>query len=374
MSHTPWTSAKLGALLVFAAAAACSSGGAIEASSATGASTPSNTPAGATRSAGNTSAANAANPTAASSPGAANPAASSGSSGTPTPVTTMESPAQPAQLAPGNGSNGGPGAGAGSPPSGSEMNAPPAAPATNAETCNLAGAASATTPTIWVIGDSTASVYAADLYPRMGWAQPLQDLFAPACATIADRAISGRSSKSFFDEGAWAPVRDALKSGDFVLIQFGHNDEKSEDPLRFTDPFTTFQQYLSTYIDDSLAHGATPLLLTPINRNQWTGAALQDTHGQYPVAMRQLASTRQLALVDATALTKSYFERIGQAATTLLFMDLAVGQFANYPNGNTDNTHLQEGGARTIAQIIFADLARQGLPIARLLKQPASAP
>jgi lysophospholipase L1-like esterase len=78
-----------------------------------------------------------------------------------------------------------------------------------------------------VIGDSTASPYAADLYRRMGWAQPLQDYYAPACAAIQDRAISGRSSKSFFDEGAWTPVRDALKSGDFVLIQFGHNDEKS---------------------------------------------------------------------------------------------------------------------------------------------------
>jgi len=255
MSHSSWTSARIGALLVFAAAAACSSGGAIEASSATGASTPNNTPAGAMPSAGNTSAAGAANPGAASSPGSANPASSSGTVGTPTPLTTMESPPQPAQLAPGNGS-----------PPGTETGAPPAAPATSAETCNLAGAAGAATPTIWVIGDSTASVYAANLYPRMGWAQPLQDLFAPGCATVADRAISGRSSKSFFDEGAWAPVRDALKSGDFVLIQFGHNDEKSEDPLRFTDPFTTFQQYLSTYINDSLAHGGRPYMLASLGQ------------------------------------------------------------------------------------------------------------
>jgi lysophospholipase L1-like esterase len=307
-------------------------------------------------------------------PASAGTASAANAPAAPTPVTTMESPLQPAQLLPAN---------TGSPPAASPPPAsPPAASApagsppavANGMTCNLAGAASANTPTIWVIGDSTASVYAANLYPRMGWAQPLQDFFAPGCATIQDRAISGRSSKSFFDEGAWAPVRDALKSGDFVLIQFGHNDEKSDDPLRFTDPFTTFQQYLSTYIDDSLAHGATPILLTPINRNNWTGAALKDTHGQYPDAMRQLASTRQLGLVDTTALTKSYFERIGQAATTLLFMDLAVGQFPNYPDGNEDNTHLQEGGARTIAQIILADLARQGVAIGRLVKAPASAP
>jgi lysophospholipase L1-like esterase len=253
--------------------------------------------------------------------------------------------------------------------------APAPAPATpSSETCNGSGAAAADTPTLWVIGDSTASVYAANLYPRMGWAQPLQDSFAPACATIQDRAISGRSSKSFFDEGAWTPVRDALKRGDFVLIQFGHNDEKSGDPLRFTDPFTTFQQYLSTYLDDTLARGATPILLTPIQRNKWTGPVLADTHGQYPAAIRDLAQARGVALVDATALTKSYFESIGESATTLLFMDLAVGQFPNYPDGNVDNTHLQEGGARAIARLILADLARQGSPIARLLRQAPMAP
>jgi pectinesterase len=283
------------------------------------------------------------------------------------PVTTTESPLQPSQLAP-TGTNG-------SSPAPPPAATPPTAAAT--EFCSLPGAASASTPTIWVIGDSTASVYAANLYPRMGWAQPLQDFFAPACATVQDRAISGRSSKSFFDEGAWTPVRDALKSGDFVLIQFGHNDEKSEDPLRFTEPFTTFQQYLSTYLDDTLGKGATPILLTPINRNNWAGAVLNDTHGQYPVAMRQLAESRHVALVDTTALTKSYFEGIGPAATTLLFMDLALGQFPNYPDGNVDNTHLQEGGARTIAQIILADLARQArqaLPIARLVQQAPALP
>ena len=242
------------------------------------------------------------------------------------------------------------------------------------ETCNLPGAAGPATPTIWIIGDSTASRYEADLYPRTGWAQPLQDYFAPACATIEDRAISGRSSKSFLDEGAWTPIADALRAGDFVLIQFGHNDEKSDDPVRFTEPFTTFQGYLSTYIDETLAHGATPVLLTPINRNNWTGATIRDTHGDYPVAMRQLAAERQVALIDATALTQTYFEGLGEAATTALFMNLAAGQFPNYPDGNSDNTHLREEGARAIGQLILADFARQGLPIGRLLKAIPDAP
>jgi lysophospholipase L1-like esterase len=247
-------------------------------------------------------------------------------------------------------------------------------PSAEAQTCNASGAASPTTPTIWVIGDSTASEYTSELYPRMGWAQPLQSYFAPACATVRDRAISGRSSKSFFDEGAWNPVRDGLKAGDFVLIQFGHNDEKSDDPTRFTDPFTTFQQFLSIYVDDALARGATPVLITSIQRNNWDGASLRDTHGDYPAAMRQLATMRGVSLIDATQLTEAYFERQGQAATTLLFMDLAAGQFPNYPDGNTDNTHLQEAGAHAIAQLLLADFARQRLPIGRLVKVTPEAP
>lgn len=249
-----------------------------------------------------------------------------------------------------------------------------ARPDSGASTCNLSGAATAQTPTVYVIGDSTASVYAGSLYPRMGWAQPLQDYFAPACATIQDKALSGRSSKSFYDEGAWTPIRNALKAGDFVLIQFGHNDEKITEAALGTDPFTTYEKYLSIYLDDAQAKGATPILLTSINRNSWSGGVLQDTHGDYPVAMRQLAQARQVSLVDATALTKTYFERIGQAATTKLFMDLAAGEFPNYPSGNTDNTHLQETGARTIAQMILADLYRQGRAPGTLAKAVPQAP
>jgi lysophospholipase L1-like esterase len=242
------------------------------------------------------------------------------------------------------------------------------------QTCNSAGAASAATPGVWVVGDSTASLYDSTLYPRMGWAQPLQEYYAPACATVNDRALSGRSSKSFIDEGAWAPVRDALRAGDFVLIQFSHNDEKAEDPLRFTDPATTFPEYLSIYIDDTLAHGATPVLLTPIQRNNWTGTSLRDTHGAYPDAIRQLAEARSVALVDATALTTEFFERIGTAAATELFLNLSAGQFPNYPTGNADNTHLREEGAHAVARLILADLARQGSPLGRLVLNVPVAP
>jgi lysophospholipase L1-like esterase len=231
-------------------------------------------------------------------------------------------------------------------------------------TCNLTGSATSATPTVYVIGDSTASSYASDLYPRMGWAQTLPDFFAPACATTADKAISGRSSKSFYDEGAWTPIKNALRQGDHVLIQFGHNDEKTDDAARGTDPYTTFQQYLSIYIDDATAKGATPILLTPINRNNWSGTTLQDTHGDYPPAMRDLAQKKQVALVDMTALTKTYFERIGPAATAKLFLILAAGESPNYPSGVTDNTHRRKARASSPRWCWPISIAR-GWPPAR---------
>ena len=187
-------------------------------------------------------------------------------------------------------------------------------------------------------------------------------------------ARSGRSSKSFIDEGAWTPVRDALASGDIVLIQFGHNDEKSDDPTRYTEPQTTYKQYLTTYITDARAKQATPILLTPVNRNSWSGTTLSNTHGAYPDAMRELAVALDVSLIDMTALTKTYFERIGQAATSDLFLILAAGESPNYPDGVTDNTHFQEAGARKLGELVVSDAYRQRLQLASFLKAVPAVP
>jgi len=213
---------------------------------------------------------------------------------------------------------------------------------------------SGTPTTIFVVGDSTASIYGQDVYPRMGWAQVLDPFFATACAKVQDKAISGRSSKSFYDEGSWAPVTASIKTGDYVMIQFAHNDEKSEDAARYTDPATTFPEYLTKYIEESRAKGGIPILLTPLNRNKWNGTVLTNSHGAYPDAIRKLAREKSTPLVDVTALTKTYFEEIGPAETTKLFL-------------SGDTTHLQETGAKIVSQIVVADLYQQALPIAALL-------
>lgn len=228
--------------------------------------------------------------------------------------------------------------------------------------------------TVYAIGDSTMSVYESKLYPRMGWAQPLGDLFAAKCAKVADKALSGRSSKSFMEEGAWKPVKDALKSGDYVLIQFGHNDEKSDNAALYTDPQTTYKQYLTTYVNDTRAKQANPVLLTSINRNSWSGTTLDDTHKGYPPAVRELAKALAVPLIDLEASTRAYFTRIGPGETPKVFLILKPGESPNYPDGVTDNTHLQEAGARAIGRLAMSDAYTRNLPLAGLLNGAPVAP
>jgi lysophospholipase L1-like esterase len=221
-----------------------------------------------------------------------------------------------------------------------------------------------TKPKLYIIGDSTACIYASSQYPRTGWAQVLQSFFMTDSVIVADSALSGRSSKSFYDEGHWTPVKNALRKGDYVIIQFGHNDEKTDDAARGTLPGTTFKQYLSIYIDDAIAKGAIPILATPMMRNSWANnTTVSNSHitadGDYPQAIRDLAAAKKIGLIDATALTKTFFEKIGKDSTTKLFLNLSAGEWPNYPSGNTDNTHLQERGAKAIAQLIVGDITRQ---------------
>ncbi|MFT3869446.1 MAG: rhamnogalacturonan acetylesterase [Nibricoccus sp.] len=217
---------------------------------------------------------------------------------------------------------------------------------------SLAAAASSHAATIYLIGDSTVCNYSSTYYPRTGWGQVFGSSFKTTI-TISNKALSGRSSKSFYDEGAWTPVKNALKSGDYVFIQFGHNDEKSDDPTRYTDPYTTYQQYLTIYINDARAKGAIPILVTPVERNSWSNGVVKATHGNYPAAMRALASAKGTPLIDLTAGSTSKYNSQGQTYTTWsIFMNLKAGQYSNYPNGNTDNTHFQLNGANIIASLV----------------------
>lgn len=219
-------------------------------------------------------------------------------------------------------------------------------------------------PKIYIIGDSTACKYTSSLYPLTGWAMVLQEFLNIDSVQVADSARSGCSSKSFYTEGRWTTVKNALKKGDYVVIQFGHNDEKKDS--KSTNAQTTFKSYLSIYIDDAISKGAIPILATPIERDIWNrdNVTIWESHittdsGDFPKAIRELAAQKNINLVDMTALTKAYFEMIGKDSTNKHFMILKKGEFSNYPDGKNDQTHLKEQGAKAIAKLFVNDIVLQ---------------
>ena len=165
-----------------------------------------------------------------------------------------------------------------------------------------AQAAAAQSPhRVFIVGDSTASEYGPERAPRQGWGMQLQSFLDPAAWQVKNHAQSGRSSRSFIEEGWLAPVEQSLSRGDVLLIQFGHNDEKIEDPTRYNEPLQAFPQWLMRYITLAREKGATPILITPLARRKFDHGQLLDTHGLYSQSVRDLARHEQVGLIDLNA-------------------------------------------------------------------------
>jgi lysophospholipase L1-like esterase len=236
-------------------------------------------------------------------------------------------------------------------------------------------ASAATTAHVYIAGDSTASTYVSSQAPRAGWGQALP-VFLTANAVAVNVAKSGASSKSFIDLGRLDHILGLLKKGDYLLISFGHNDEKIEDPARYTEPSTTYKSYLSQYIDKSRAKGAIPVLLTPVERRHFTTAGvISPSHGAYPAAMRELAAAKRVPLIDLTASSTALWNRAGVEGTKKYFMIFPAGQYPNYPSGSADNTHFQAFGAIEVARLVATALRDQGvLPAADFRQLAATIP
>lgn len=215
-------------------------------------------------------------------------------------------------------------------------------------------------PHMYVAGDSTASTYRAKEAPRAGWGQALP-VFLASGVRVVNAATSGRSSKSFIDEGRLASILTAIRAGDVLLVSFGHNDEKSDDPTRYTEPQSTFKAYLRQYLDGARAKGATAVLLTPVERRRFSGSTATSSHGGYPAAMRELAQAEKVPLVDLTALSLALWNKLGPEGTKDYFLHLAAGKNSNYPDGVADNTHFQAHGAIEVARLVANGLMSQGI-------------
>lgn len=221
---------------------------------------------------------------------------------------------------------------------------------------------------LFIVGDSTACNYGRDRAPRAGWGQMFQQYFSEKVVVI-NEAASGRSSKSFIDEKRLEKVLSQIQAGDYLFIQFGHNDSKAEE-ARYTEPYTTYKDYLTMYIDGAREKGAIPVLLTPINRRKFgTDGKLHLTHGEYPQAMSQLGEELNVPVIDLTAKTRVYFEKLGADECKKVFLWLKPGEHPNYPNGIEDDTHLCEAGASQIARLVVEGIKEANLALAEYVNE-----
>lgn len=206
--------------------------------------------------------------------------------------------------------------------------------------------------TVFVAGDSTAATYATSDIPQAGWGQALPAFLRPEIAVV-NQAWSGASSKSFADLGHLDRILTAIRPGDTLLVSFGHNDEKTADPTRYTEPWTTFQDYLRRYLDGARARRAHPVLVTPVERRRFTADGTPYlSHGDYPASMRALAAETHTPLIDLTALSFALWSRLGPEATKGYFLWLDPGVWPNFPAGDQDNTHFQPHGAIELARLV----------------------
>lgn len=228
-------------------------------------------------------------------------------------------------------------------------------------------AAAAEAPRVFLAGDSTMADKPLDL-PERGWGMALGPLLREGVA-VRNHAMNGRSTKSFLDEGRWAKLAAELRPGDFVVIQFAHNDQKREDPKRYTDPATAFRDNLRRFVREARARGATPLLATPVCRRKFDPAGrLRDTHGDYPAAVRAVAREEQVALIDLERATAAWLQREGDVPSRRFFMWLEPGAHPRIPEGRRDDTHFVAAGAEAVAALAVSVIREQNLPLAPWLR------
>lgn len=215
--------------------------------------------------------------------------------------------------------------------------------------------------TIYWAGDSTVAYNSILTYPQTGIGQAFS-LFVKREVKIENHAMNGRSTKSFMDESRLAAIEERIGEGDFLFIQFGHNDEKKQDPTRYTEPSTSFKANLETYINAAKSHHAYPVLITPLERRCFmeNGTLGAGEHTAYVEAMKQTAAMLSVPLVDLWGRSRKVLTEAGPVESTKFYMHLEPGRYESHPEGLVDNTHLQYAGAVTYGKCIAEGLKELG--------------
>lgn len=221
---------------------------------------------------------------------------------------------------------------------------------------------------LFIAGDSTAAKKLPEKRPEAGWGEFIGDFFTDQ-VTVENLAINGRSTKSFIAEGRLLNIAQQIQPGDYLFIQFGHNDQKIEDDTRGTDPYTTYQENLLQFVEVAKKNQATPVLLTSVTRRGYVNGKIDSTLlGDYPEACRQLAKEKNIPLLDLNCVTIDFFNEYNDDTSRQFFLQLPPHTHVNYPNGVCDNTHFNELGAKTVAKLVAETLALSSLPLKKELK------
>ena len=248
--------------------------------------------------------------------------------------------------------------------------------------------------TIFIIGDSTAANK--DISggkQERGWGMALQCYFDDNIV-VDNHAVNGRSSLSFINEGRWDKVLEKMKPGDYVIIQFGHNDEKPKAD-RHTDPGSTFDYNLAKFVRETREHGGIPVLMNCVVRRNFfvnvpendddeklrtttfkdgvkmvEGDTLIDTHGLYRIAPRDVAQRMNCHFVDANRITHELEQGLGTEASKKLHMWFLPGEEPSVPNGRQDNTHYNVHGAHVVARLL-ADALCEEVPLLKKYRTEA---
>jgi lysophospholipase L1-like esterase len=224
-------------------------------------------------------------------------------------------------------------------------------------------------PTIYGIGDSTMSnKIQPDKNPERGWGQMLP-LFFNDAITIDNRAVNGRSTKSFIEEKRWDTIYKLLKPGDYVFIQFGHNDQKEKDSTRYTNPHTAYRHNLIRFVNEAREKGAIPILFSSIARRNFNEqGVLIGTHGDYPLETRLVAQKYKVAFIDMEYYSELLEQSYGPEKSKKLHLHYKAGEIPFYKEDKADDTHLSVEGATVIANIVIKELEKTKLDLVKYIK------
>ena len=210
---------------------------------------------------------------------------------------------------------------------------------------------------IYYIGDSTAANYNINDYPQTGYAESIRFYKADDVVFI-NLARQGCSTKSFIDQKRFKPVADSIGEGDLLIVQFGHNDEKKNDPLRYTDKDKEFLENLQYFYDTAIKNKALCVFATSPTRRIFENGKIKDTHLGYPQSMIEFCRKNNYICVDLNELTKAHYDKLGPEETKKFHIMYPAGLYKRFPDGISDTTHYNKCGADMVASFFLTELEK----------------